>query len=83
MFHNVGKYDRIVRVIIALTLAGLYFLKVWPEYSNWLLIAAGVMAMSAIRSCCPIYALLGFGTCGVKREKQEDVPRIKTQKLKI
>ena len=80
--HNVGKIDRIIRFILALTLGTLYFTKtVEGTWANTLIIIAIVLLMTSLRQCCPLYALLGFGTCGVKTEKTETT--IKTEKLKL
>ncbi|MFA5329231.1 MAG: DUF2892 domain-containing protein [Prolixibacteraceae bacterium] len=82
MFHNVGKTDRIIRIILAVLFAILYFTNLvegkWAEVS---IIVAIVLAMTSLRQCCPLYAILGFGTCGVKSDKSETT--IKTEKLKL
>lgn len=82
MLHNVGKTDRIVRIILALILAILYFTKtVEGSWAEGTAILAVVLAMTSLRQCCPLYALLGFGTCGIKTEKSDII--IKTEKLKL
>lgn len=82
MLHNVGKIDRIVRIILALILAILYFTKtVEGSWAEGTAILAIVLAMTSLRQCCPLYALLGFGTCGIKTEKSDTI--IKTEKLKL
>jgi hypothetical protein len=82
MFHNVGKTDRIIRIILAVLFVILYFTNLvegkWAEVS---IIVAIVLAMTSLRQCCPLYAILGFGTCGVKSDKSETT--IKTEKLKL
>jgi hypothetical protein len=84
VFHNVGKYDRVIRFTLALVFLGLYFFKVVPEaYTTYLLLGAGIMTMTAVRSCCPLYALLGMGTCSTQAEGRKDLPRIKPKKLKL
>lgn len=80
--HNVGKIDRIIRLSIALILAALYFLKIADgAWSNYFLIGTFVLFFTSMRRCCPIYALLGFGTCGIKSDGKE--PIIKTKKVKL
>ena len=82
MFHNVGKIDRIIRFVLGILLAILYFTKVVDDdWATATIIVAFVLLMTSFRQCCPIYALLGFGTCGVKTEKTETT--IKTDKLKL
>jgi len=58
MKSNVGKTDRIVRLIaaIAIGIAGLYF------NSWWGLVAALPLATS-YWGFCPLYRLLGINTC--------------------
>lgn len=67
MLHNVGKIDRIIRLSLAVVLGILYFTKVlegtWGIVS---IVAAGILFMTGMRSCCPIYAMLGFGTCSIE-----------------
>ncbi|MBA4409757.1 MAG: DUF2892 domain-containing protein [Bacteroidota bacterium] len=82
MFHNVGKIDRIIRVVLAVILATLYFTKVVEgSWGTGIIIAAVVLLMTSLRQCCPIYALLGFGTCGIDPGKTDKT--IKTEKLKL
>jgi len=80
--HNVGKIDRIIRVILAIVLATLYFTKIVEgTWATPTIIIAMMLMMTSLRQCCPLYALLGLGTCGVKTEKTETT--IKTEKLKL
>lgn len=82
MTHNVGKIDRIIRIILAVLLAVLYFTKVVEgTLAEVSIILAIVLFMTSLRQCCPIYTILGFGTCGVKTGKTETT--IKTGKLKL
>jgi hypothetical protein len=80
--NNVGTTDRKVRITIALVLVILYFTNVIPtEYGDILLLISGILGFTAFRKCCPVYALLGFGTCGVNSGNKE--PRIKTRRLDL
>lgn len=82
MFHNVEKIDRIVRVVLAVILATLYFTKVVEgTWAIATIIAAVVLFMTSLRQCCPLYAILGFGTCGVDPGKSDKT--IKIEKLKF
>ena len=82
MFHNVGKTDRIVRAILAVILGVLYFTKtVEGDWANGTIIAAIILLMTSLRQCCPIYALLGFGTCGIDPGKSDK--KIETKKLEL
>ncbi|PKP12181.1 MAG: DUF2892 domain-containing protein [Bacteroidetes bacterium HGW-Bacteroidetes-4] len=81
--HNVGKNDRIIRLSVAGILVLLYFAKLLPEsWSDGLLIGAGILGVTSLKRCCPLYALLGFGTCSTGTNDNEE-PRIKTEKLKL
>lgn len=81
--HNVGKVDRIIRITLALIFVGLYFLKiqegVWNDY---LIFGSAILFFTSMRKCCPIYALLGFGTCGIPSGGKEPVVKVKNVKLK-
>lgn len=83
MLHNVGKIDRIIRLSIALILVVLYYTKIangaWDTY---FMVGAAMLLITSMRKCCPIYALLGFGTCGIETYTKEPVIRPKKAKLK-
>ena len=80
--HNVGKIDRIIRLVIAAGIIILYFTDIIPgRLGNISLFVAALLFMTSLRKCCPIYSLLGFGTCGVDTGNVE--PKIKTKKLKL
>ena len=82
MLHNVGKIDRIIRLSLALALVVLYYLKIGEgSWDNYFVFGAALLFITSIRRCCPLYALLGFGTCGIASDVKE--PAIKTKKLKI
>jgi len=74
--HNVGKIDRAIRLLIAATLLALYFTKVL-ESAFFLFLPL----VTSLRRCCPLYAVLGLGTCGVKTVETET--KIETDKLKL
>lgn len=62
--RNVGKTDRIVRLIIAVVAVLVaYTGKVAGPWDNVLYIVAVVMAGTALFSCCPLYNILGIKTC--------------------
>jgi hypothetical protein len=77
--HNVGKIDRVIRLLVAATFVILYFTRVLE--SAFFLFLPFVLVMTSLRQCCPLYALLGFGTCGVKTVETEK--KIETEKLKL
>ena len=69
--HNVGKIDRWIRLGIAAILMILYYTKT-VEYQS-LIVVALILAATSLRRCCPLYALLGFGTCGIETDKTDRV----------
>lgn len=80
--NNIGKIDRLIRIIAAVVLIVLHYTKVTPtQYGDISLVIAAILAMTSLRKCCPLYALMGFGTCSnsIKNTKSA----IKTKKLDI
>lgn len=76
--HNVGKIDRFVRIRLAVLFLILYFTGVLK--SEFFIFLAFMLVMTSLRRCCPLYALLGLGTCGINPEKSERV--IETEEYK-
>lgn len=63
MKKNMGSPDRIIRLIIAVAIAYLYFTNVITGTLGLiLLIAAVIFALTSFVSFCPIYAALGLRT---------------------
>ena len=65
MIKNMGTTDRIIRVLAALVIAGLYLMH---RISGGLAIGLGIIAiaflLSSLVSWCPAYAPFGFSTRG-------------------
>lgn len=62
-----GSADRIIRVLIALVIAGLYFSNVISgTLGVVLLVLAGVFVLTSFISFCPLYAPFGISTCKTK-----------------
>ena len=60
---NVGNVDRIVRLVLAVILAALYFTSVVSGTLGIVfLVLAVVFALTAAVSICPIYLLVGLST---------------------
>lgn len=61
MKQNIGKSDRIFRMIlsIAIAFAGYY-------YKSWWGLLALVPLVTAFTGNCPLYSLLGINTCEKK-----------------
>ena len=83
MIHNVGNIDRIIRLSLALILVVLYYLNIADgEWNTYFLIGTVMLFITSMRKCCPIYALLGFGTCGIPSDGKEAIIKTKNAKLK-
>jgi hypothetical protein len=68
MKANMGSADRIIRSLIAAVVAVLFFTNVISgTLGIVLLVAAGVFLLTSLISFCPLYTLLGFSTCPVKK----------------
>ena len=59
MKKNVGKVDRIIRIIGGLFLISLVF---WGPRTLWGLIGV-IPLLSGLTGYCPAYSLLGISTC--------------------
>lgn len=66
MKQNVGSIDKVIRIILAVGIASLYFL-LEGGMKNLAFIAVVPLLTSAI-SFCPLYAILGINTCPMKKE---------------
>lgn len=70
MKKNMGSTDRIIRVILAAVIAGLFFGKVITgTLGIVLLVLAGVFVLTSVVSFCPLYAPFGLSTCPVEEKK--------------
>lgn len=64
MKKNMGNADRIIRVLIAIIMAVLYFTgTVSGTIGLVLMILAGVFVLTSLISFCPLYAPFGIRTC--------------------
>jgi hypothetical protein len=63
MKPNVGNIDRIIRAVLAIILAVLYFSgMVTGTLGIILLVLAGVLLLTSLISFCPLYAPYKFST---------------------
>ena len=70
MKKNMGSADRIIRVLLAVIFAALYFTGVVTSTLGIvLLVLAGVFALTSMLSFCPIYAIFGLSTCPLESKK--------------
>lgn len=67
MKKNVGNIDRIVRIIIAIIIASLYFAQVINgTLAIVLLIIGGILVLTSFLSICPLYMIFGINSCKKK-----------------
>jgi hypothetical protein len=67
MTKNLGTADRIVRVLLAITFAVLYFTgTITGTFGLVLVVLGGIFLATSLISWCPIYAVLGIKTSPVK-----------------
>ena len=67
MKKNMGGLDRIVRLIIVVAIAVLYYFEVVTGTLAYVLLAlSGIFFLTSLVSFCPLYALVGLNTCKTK-----------------
>lgn len=67
MQANMGNIDRVIRVLIAVVIAVLYFTNVINGTLAIILLAvAGIFILTSLISFCPLYAPFGISTCKKK-----------------
>jgi Protein of unknown function (DUF2892) len=68
MKKNMGSTDRVIRLLMAGVFATLYFTGTVSGTIGYVLLAfAGIFVLTSMVSFCPLYTLLGFNTCPVKK----------------
>ncbi len=61
---NVGKFDRVIRILIAAIISTLYITGVLSgTLGVVLLLVGGVLLVTALVNFCPLYSLLGINSC--------------------
>ena len=64
MQKNMGNADRIIRIILAVIVAFLYYDKIITgTLGIVLLILAGIFLLTSLVGFCPLYKLVGINTC--------------------
>lgn len=67
MKKNMSGADRVIRIVVALVVATLYYFKVIDGTLAYVLLAlSAVFVLTSFISFCPIYSLFGLSTCKVK-----------------
>ena len=68
MRRNIGTTDRMIRILVAVALAVLYFTKVISGTPGFvLLILAGILFITALVGTCPLYLPLKLSTRKVQK----------------
>ena len=63
MKKNMGSADKIIRIVVAIVVATLYFMGIITgTLGIVLLVAAAVFVLTSFISFCPIYILFGLNT---------------------
>ena len=67
MKANIGSFDKVIRIILAIIFAVLYFTKlVDGTVGIVLLVLSGILLLTSLFSFCPLYTLLGLKTTSKK-----------------
>ncbi|WP_299526718.1 DUF2892 domain-containing protein [uncultured Lutibacter sp.] len=68
MKKNMGSVDKIIRVLIAIVIAVLYWQGIISggTLAIVLLVFAGVFVLTSLVGYCPLYPILGLNTCKKK-----------------
>lgn len=68
MKANMGSTDRIVRVLLAVVFAVLYFTGTVTGTFGIVLLALGaIFLLTSLIGFCPLYAPFGISTCAIKK----------------
>ena len=68
MVKNMGSADRIIRILLAAVVVGLYYTNMISGTTAIVLGAiAGIFLLTSLVSFCPLYRLVGVSTCSVKK----------------
>ncbi|MGV8945667.1 MAG: YgaP family membrane protein [Lutibacter sp.] len=64
MKKNMGSLDKLIRVLIAVVIAVLYYLgKIDGTLALVLMVFAVIFLLTSLVSFCPIYAIFGINSC--------------------
>lgn len=68
MKKNMGNTDKTIRILVAVVIAGLYFGNIITgTLAIVLMVVAAIFLVTSLISFCPLYAIFGMNTCGVKK----------------
>lgn len=63
---NVGKIDRIMRIIVGIALLAGFVLNADASY-RWLYLIGIVPLATGLINSCPLYSIFGISTCKIKK----------------
>jgi hypothetical protein len=64
MKKNMGTADRVIRIVLAVVFAALYFTGiVTGTWALVLLVLGGIFLLTSLVGFCPLYTLVGVNTC--------------------
>lgn len=67
MKKNMGSLDKGIRILLAISVALLYFFNVIEGTMAYILMAVAIVFLvTSFINFCPLYALIGVNTCKVK-----------------
>lgn len=67
MKKNMGSIDQIVRIIVAIVIAILFFMDIIPgTLGIILMVVAGIFLITGFVRVCPLYMPFGINTCAKK-----------------
>nr|WP_321230340.1 DUF2892 domain-containing protein [uncultured Psychroserpens sp.] len=63
-----GKNDKVIRIVIAVVIAVLYWQGIIEGTLAYILLAfSAIFVLTSLISFCPLYPLFGINTCKVKK----------------
>lgn len=70
MKKNMGSYDKLIRLIVAIVLIVLYYKGILQGSTGIIaLVVALILTVTSLVSFCPLYALFGIKTCKTEENK--------------
>ena len=67
MKKNMGSYDKLIRLVVAIVLIILYYKGAFGSTLGIVvLVVAFVLTLTSLMSFCPLYTLFGLNTCKKK-----------------
>jgi hypothetical protein len=69
MKKNMGTIDRVIRIVIAVVIAVLFFTgQITGSLGIILLVLASIFLLTSLVNFCPLYTLVGIKTCKIDKQ---------------